>query len=527
MKVKYLLFSAMLLLSGRGIAQVSASNTYTDTTTDSDGDKVPDYLDIDDDNDGIPDGEEVLACGPNGGNLKITDEAFTSNFSNAEIDSYAQITGGNPSAGIIAAYGKDEVLGLGRGAVVAVGRVVNDTAPNGQPAKIVKAQYYQHRTLAGHKKFTNNADVYHFALGEYQFDLKKSKRKLVVEYDWRGESRYVFNEWGTYISNKENGTAYAGGETSSEYSAFIAYRSGITVVRNKSKIPVGKNQIEIREARGRDRSEFTLNVWYRIKTEYILINKTTLRVINTMTQYDSNGNLDSFSGQDTYSRSFDVPINLDGADSWLTKEVGVQVGVLSDSDFLGVQTYWAECDTDGDGIPNRLDLDSDNDGCTDAVEGAGNITSLDLGDSKNLGNNVDSKGLPTKVGGDGQEGGTAYDSDNKDKYCICFTDANKSEQGLETNHGITLLKRAGDDGDGNPNNDWPMMRKGAWTALESNSKGFVITRMTTTQINAISNPQEGMMVYDTVRGCLKVYTGERWGCFLAPACETDNKLIIK
>lgn len=35
-----------------------------------------------------------------------------------------------------------------------------------------------------------------------------------------------------------------------------------------------------------------------------------------------------------------------------------------------VQLY-LECDTDGDGIPNRLDLDSDGDGCPDAVEGGG------------------------------------------------------------------------------------------------------------------------------------------------------------
>ncbi|MFY0482850.1 hypothetical protein ACI6PS_09590 [Flavobacterium sp. PLA-1-15] len=35
-----------------------------------------------------------------------------------------------------------------------------------------------------------------------------------------------------------------------------------------------------------------------------------------------------------------------------------------------------ECDTDGDGIPNRLDLDSDNDGCPDAIEGAANLTTL-------------------------------------------------------------------------------------------------------------------------------------------------------
>src|SRR5690606_31883354 len=32
-----------------------------------------------------------------------------------------------------------------------------------------------------------------------------------------------------------------------------------------------------------------------------------------------------------------------------------------------------ECDTDGDGIPDRLDSDSDNDGCPDAVEYYGTI----------------------------------------------------------------------------------------------------------------------------------------------------------
>lgn len=35
---------------------------------------------------------------------------------------------------------------------------------------------------------------------------------------------------------------------------------------------------------------------------------------------------------------------------------------------------YLECDTDGDGIPNRLDLDSDADGCSDAIEGDANIT---------------------------------------------------------------------------------------------------------------------------------------------------------
>lgn len=37
-----------------------------------------------------------------------------------------------------------------------------------------------------------------------------------------------------------------------------------------------------------------------------------------------------------------------------------------------------ECDTDGDGIPDRLDLDSDNDGCLDAIEGGANFDTADL-----------------------------------------------------------------------------------------------------------------------------------------------------
>ena len=81
-------------------------------------------------------------------------------------------------------------------------------------------------------------------------------------------------------------------------------------------------------------------------------------------------------------------------------------------------------DIDGDGIPNRLDLDSDGDGCPDALEGAADITvlvdsSMPGGNSgafytgessssemRNLGNTVDSNGVPTIVSG-GQAIGSA------------------------------------------------------------------------------------------------------------------------
>lgn len=106
--------------------------------------------------------------------------------------------------------------------------------------------------------------------------------------------------------------------------------------------------------------------------------------------------------------------------------------------------------------------------------------------------------------------------------CVCYNDANTS-YGLPTptRHGITLLKRAGA---GN-NDNWPMNRNSAFTALESNTRGFVITRMATSALSNITAPQDGMMVYDTTENCLKIYTvnesapaNSAWKCYSVPSC---------
>lgn len=98
--------------------------------------------------------------------------------------------------------------------------------------------------------------------------------------------------------------------------------------------------------------------------------------------------------------------------------------------------------------------------------------------------------------------------------CVCYNDANFSVgTPAATQHGITLLKRAGAD-----NGNWPMNRNSAFTALESNTRGFVITRHPTATLGNITAPQEGMMVYDTTADCLKIYDGTGWKCFSVPTC---------
>ena len=93
-------------------------------------------------------------------------------------------------------------------------------------------------------------------------------------------------------------------------------------------------------------------------------------------------------------------------------------------------------------------------------------------------------------------------------------------------HGITLLGRAGKvSTNANPTtSDWPMFRNSAYTALESKTKGFVITRNANPE-TTITNPVIGMMVFDTDadsgKGCLKINTDGTttgWKCFNKQSC---------
>lgn len=118
-------------------------------------------------------------------------------------------------------------------------------------------------------------------------------------------------------------------------------------------------------------------------------------------------------------------------------------------------------------------------------------------------------------------------------HCFCYKPGlTAGGTILDTNVGITSLSRAGAD---NPDN-WPMIRKGGWIALESKTKGFVPNRVEfidddndglTPDVPVgipVSDFVEGMMVYDNTNKCLKIFTlkegdlSQSWHCISTQTC---------
>lgn len=231
------------------------------------------------------------------------------------------------------------------------------------------------------------------------------------------------------------------------------------------------------------------------------------------------------------------------------------------------------CDPDNDGISNQYDVDSDGDGCPDAIEGSeavrfDQVHSMTLpttdtnyryrGQIKvayngtttgtpaqivsnsasafgvsqlvnNAGNNLNTATNPSNLAGlvDNTDGtsdvgqgiGTALNASARDVECDrCFRPATTpGVGGLSTSQGFTSLQRAGGGAA-----EWPGKIKGAYTALDAKTKGFVINRVPTTSLSSIIGVA-GMIVYDTTENCLKVYDGTAWSCFSKQTCDNFNQ----
>lgn len=65
---------------------------------------------------------------------------------------------------------------------------------------------------------------------------------------------------------------------------------------------------------------------------------------------------------------------------------------------------------------------------------------------------------------------------------------------------------------------WPGNVPNGFVAIESKNQGFVITRTTTSAIPT-AGLVEGMLIYDTIDNCVKLYNGSTWNC-IEKACNT-------
>lgn len=91
---------------------------------------------------------------------------------------------------------------------------------------------------------------------------------------------------------------------------------------------------------------------------------------------------------------------------------------LADENYVNF-TFGADfathCDTDGDGIEDYLDLDSDDDGCADAIEGDAGFKLSDINNDVLVGN-VDVDGVPVLAAG-GQAIGSSADENTQSDVC--------------------------------------------------------------------------------------------------------------
>ena len=102
-------------------------------------------------------------------------------------------------------------------------------------------------------------------------------------------------------------------------------------------------------------------------------------------------------------------------------------------------------------------------------------------------------------------GGCSVSSNQlKSDICPCPKPGATGTPDSYTDFGISVR-------DKNTTANWPKDIPNGFITMESNAKGFVITRMETPE-TSIANPKPGMLVYDTTDDCLKLYNGSSWKC---------------
>ena len=526
-----------------GIADPNTTNNTASVSTtpvivDSDGDEVPDSLDLDDDNDGILDTVENSVCGiPNPniapGNGVVTRTIFNENFGTMSTANGTTST---------------SLAGLGTGATTTY-------------------NYYQ--AIAGTTPTNwNDGNGPPYSLDDGRYSVFNNIQQTA---EWAG------SDWQTIGDHTNGGTTPTGGRmliVNASYSPGEFYRRTLSNVVQGAPINASLWAMNMVVYNGLIDPNITVrfeqptgNVVYSFNTGDI--------------SYNSQGDVNAwkfFKNPTTFLPPTSQPIDV----VFVNNAPGGGGNDLAIDDII---IYQSLCDTDNDGTPNYLDLDSDGDGCADAVEGSENVKynqihALDLPASdtnyayrgqikvkydgvttgspsqiistsaaangvpqllNNAGNNLNASTNPSNLAGtvDNTDGtadigqGIGDSQDKTINSCKCYKAPSTDSNTYPTQHGITAFNRAGAD-----NQNWPMVRQSGWTALEASTKGFVINRMPVSTSGAnigepvngtgtpvITFPIAGMMFYDTTNDCLKINvdgTRSGWKCFNNQSCPDEN-----
>lgn len=204
-----------------------------------------------------------------------------------------------------------------------------------------------------------------------------------------------------------------------------------------------------------------------------------------------------------------------------------------------------ECDSDKDGVPNRLDLDSDGDSCPDALEGTANFLSSQLvtaggtvnGGSTTIDQNLCAGSGCVSTGGaniglpqfttpptgytnaTGQNAGDAYNAAVNGCFCTQLPT-------LGTPDGFTMVGVSTHE---TQISGWPENVGNGFIALDSQTKGMVITRVQHVggtsgfplPTDSVADPFAGMLVYDIDDSCVKLFNGIVWNC-IQRTCNTPT-----
>ncbi|APY00889.1 hypothetical protein BWR22_11390 [Lacinutrix venerupis] len=325
-----------------------------DDNANADGDAYPDACDDDDDNDGISDADEGLVIT---NAAPVCGTQTTLNFNNAFTEESGD---GDAATFLLNETFRFSNVATGIDALVTITELNGTTVPvlddNASNPNAFQPRSAFNLATSGTRAYT-----------EYRFDFVSTGGTV-------GVNDVVIPNFFVTFNDVDGGQRYGEQNWSESADSYAVDNPTELLITEESNFIVGTSGI----------------------TEYPGVTDSFPQV-NYSTQH---------TGKSTYTIRLGVIARIDGASA-----SGRQHNVTFDcpSNFNNPSTT-TTVDSDGDGIPNHLDLDSDGDGCFDALEGNGGITPAQLDANGMITGAINTNGIPNAANsGNGQADVSATD----------------------------------------------------------------------------------------------------------------------